>query len=76
MKFLKSVSRLLTIPVLGRERRKRARLEVEEALNALFRTEKYIYTRRLSRRRRLIVVAAAKFSCHFSGNQLLSADDA
>ena len=46
MKFLKSVSRLLTIPVLGRERRKRARLEVEEALNALFRTEKYIYTRR------------------------------
>lgn len=46
MKFLKSVSRLLTIPVLGRERRKRARLEVEKALNALFRTEKYIYTRR------------------------------
>lgn len=46
MKFLKSVSRLLTIPVLGKERRKRARLEVEEALNALFRTEKYIYTRR------------------------------
>ena len=66
MKFLKSVSRLLTIPVLGRERRKRARLEVEKALNALFRTEKYIYTPAvLSRRRRLICRCRGKIFMSF-----------
>ena len=65
MKFLKSVSRLLTIPVLGRERRKRARLEVEKALNALFRTENIFIPAVLSRRRRLICRCRGKIFMSF-----------
>ena len=59
MKFLKSVSRLLTIPVLGKERRKRARLEVEEALKNIF------IPVVLSRRRRLICRCRGKIFMSF-----------
>lgn len=45
MAMLKRISRLLTSVVPGKERRKTARLKVEDGLNALFRTEKFICTK-------------------------------
>jgi len=49
MNILKTVSRLATVCVPGKERRKKARLRTEDFLNLLLHTEKYVCTRNFER---------------------------